>query len=385
MFTLQRTVLSVALSVCCTTALGFSQTGSSDGVTSQQLDRIKRSFPISGSVLMDDGTSPRERVMIESVCPNRTRTETFSNKKGVFHFNLGGETDVLQDASVNNSFAGYGRLAANAQSPMAVSPTTPGVQGSSMSQSEAMQCFLRASMPGYRSNNVTLDNLIMSGTSNLPPIVLRRLEKSPERPTIDVTTLQAPPAARKAYDRARKELARGDSLNAVEDLRKAIKEYPVFAVAMVQLGEIYAQQGLFDQAERLFDNSISADPKFAPAYFDLAPIAGERQNWHRMAQLSDVGLSLDSSYAAGYYFNALAYYRLADYDKAEKSARQARSLDPNHTLPKVELVLADVFVKRHQPAEAVEQLRTFLKFSPNSPEAARARDLISKLDTTAQK
>jgi hypothetical protein len=122
MSTLQRSVLFLAVS-CCITGTAFSQ-ASSDGVTSQQLDRIKRSFPISGSVLLDDGTALKDRVMIESVCPTRTRTETYTNKKGVFHFNLGGETDVLQDASVNNSFSGFSRPGASAETPMAVTSTT---------------------------------------------------------------------------------------------------------------------------------------------------------------------------------------------------------------------------------------------------------------------
>lgn len=385
MSSVQRTVFPVYLFAFLLAASAFSQTVNSNSIDSQQLDRIKRSFPIAGTVLLDDGTAPKERVMIESVCPNRTRTETYTNKRGAFQFNLGGENDVLQDASVNNSFEGYIRPGSTAQSPMAVTSTTPGVQGSSMSQNEAMRCFLRASMPGYRSNNVALDNLVMSGHSDLPPIVLRRLEKSKEPPKVSATTLQAPPAAKNAYDRARKELSKGDSLNAIEHLRKAILVYPGFAEAIVQLGEIYAQQGLFDEAERLFDQAIAVDPKFSPAYFDLAPIAGERHDWTRMARLSEVGLSLDSGYALGYYFNALASYRLADYDKAEKSARQARTLDPSHSVPNVELILADIMVRHNQREQAVEQLRTFLKFSPDSPEAPRARDMISKLSITAQK
>jgi len=345
---------------------------------------MRRSFPISGAVLVDDGTPPPVRASIDSVCPTRTRTETYTNSRGEFHFNLGGQTDVLQDASVNNSFPGFGQRQNEIDAPSAIPATTPGVQSGSMSQQDAIQCFLRASAPGYSSERVSLGMLQMTGTTTLPPIVLHRMGTTGRESMVSVTTLQAPPAAKNFYDHARKEIGKGQTLKAIEDLRKAIQAYPAYSEAMVQLGEIYAQQGLFEEAERMFDASISADPKFAPAYFDLAPIAGERQNWSRMAQLSETGLQLDSSYAAGNYFNALANYRLGDYEKAESRARQARVLDPGHTLPYVELLLADVFVRRNQPAEAIEQLRTFLKFSPDTPQAGRAREMLSRLDAASQ-
>jgi tetratricopeptide (TPR) repeat protein len=101
-----------------------------------------------------------------------------------------------------------------------------------------------------------------------------------------------------------------------------------------------------------------------------------------MAELTDQGLALDGfQYAAGYYFNALAYYRLGDLAKAEKSARAARNLDPSHSVPNVELILASILVRHNDPAGAAEQLRTFLKFSPKSPDALRARDMLSKLES----
>jgi tetratricopeptide (TPR) repeat protein len=352
-----------------------------NGPSSQELDRLKRSFFITGVVLLDDGTTPNERVSIERICPTQVRHEAYTDSSGAFSFNLGGETEISPDASINNSFQGFHPPGSTANAPSAIPATTPGVQTGSLSQREAMQCSLRATLAGFHSDTVPLGTLQMAGTNKVGPIVLHRLVKQ-DRQRIPMTTLQAPPAAKKAYDRARQALSKNLTLDAMEDLREAIRLYPNFAEALVQLGEVYAQQGIVDEAERLFRQSIAADPSFSPPYFDLAPIAGQRGDWKQMAQLSDQGLALDgSSYPAGYYFNALAYSRLGDLDKSEKSAREARMLDPEHKIANVELVLCDVLARRKDFAGAAEQLRTFLKFSPEGPYAQRARDTLAQLES----
>ena len=280
--------------------------------------------------------------------PQNTRHEGYSDPSGTFNFNVGGDTEDSYDASISNSFEGFHPSDRSVSSPSAIPATTPGTPTGSLSQREAVQCFLRATLPGFRSDTVPLGALQMSGTTNLGTIVLHRMAKY-DKQRVSVSSLQAPPAAKKGLRAGPPGvLQKAQSLDAIEHLREAIRLYPSYAEALVLLGEIYAQRGLSDQAERLFEQSIAADATYSPAYFDLAPIVGERHDWKQMASLSDQGLALDAtSYPAGYYFNALAYYRLGDLSKSEKSARLARSLDPEHKLPYVELVLSDVLVKRN--------------------------------------
>ncbi len=339
-------------------------------------DSQKRSFTLSGRVVLDDGTPPPERVAIERVCPNQTRREAFTDSNGAYRFVLGADSGAFQDATISSSFEGF----RNPNTEIPPEPSAVGAQEKSLSLREAVRCSLRGVLPGFRSDSVSLGNLQMADVSALPPIVLHRMSKPPG-PRVSATTLQAPPDAVAAYDKARQMIAKGQALRAVAELRKAIQLHPKYAEALVQLGEIYAQQGLSDEAERLFMQAIAADAAFSPAYFDLAPIAGEKGDWKQMAMLSEKGLALDSRYAAGNYFNALACYHLGDLRKAETSARAARRLDPNHTVPNVELLLANILVRRNDVAGAIEQLRAFLEFSAACPEAPQAREWLAKLES----
>src|ERR1039458_9696095 len=57
--------------------------------------------PISGRVMVDDGTPPPETVVIERVCNGNPRAEGYTDHRGYFSIDLGMERGVLQDASID--------------------------------------------------------------------------------------------------------------------------------------------------------------------------------------------------------------------------------------------------------------------------------------------
>ena len=57
--------------------------------------------PLSGRVMVDDGTPPPETAVIERVCNGNVRTEGYTDRKGYFSIDLGMDRAVMQDASTN--------------------------------------------------------------------------------------------------------------------------------------------------------------------------------------------------------------------------------------------------------------------------------------------
>ena len=388
---------AVAFTFLLVGSYAFSQTGGQGGNTGssgsrsapavtrpstpqQRQPQERRLVFLSGRVVLDDGTPPPERVSIERVCNGRVRRETYSDSQGQFSMQLGAEMQVFQDATVGSSFdsmRGMGMGESNSSpSSMAAGPSNPG-----LTTRDLMGCELRASLPGFRSDSISLAGRQLFDNPDVGTIVLHRLGKV-EGTRISVTTLKAPKDAKKAYDRGTNLLKKKKPAEAAEEFAKAVAIYPKFADALVQLGEIYGDQGRDQEAATVFQQAIDADPQLIPPYFHLALIAGRKQDWKRMAELSDRALALNAyEYPAAYYFNAVANYNLQKLDVAEKNARAARRLDSQYHIPKIDLVLANILLQRNDYAGAATQLRSFLKFVPSGDDAAVARQLLGQTES----
>jgi tetratricopeptide (TPR) repeat protein len=346
----------------------------------QRQPEERRPVFLSGRVVLDDGTPPQERVSIERVCNGRVRRETYSDSQGHFSMQLGAEMQVFQDATVGSSFdsmRGMGMGESNSSpSSMATGPANAGV-----TTRDLMGCELRASLPGFRSDSISLAGRQLFDNPDVGTIVLHRIGKV-EGTRISVTTLKAPKDAKKAYERGTNLLKKKKSAEAAEEFAKAVAIYPKFADALVQMGEIYNDQGREEEAATAFQQAIDADPQLIPPYFHLALIAGRKQDWKRMAELSERALALNAyEYPAAYYFNAVANYNLQKLDVAEKNARAARRLDSQYHIPRIDLVLANILLRHNDYAGAATQLRSFLKYVPSGDDATMARQLLGQTES----
>lgn len=266
--------------------------------------------------------------------------------------------------------------------PIGSSPSmTAGNPTAGVSTRDLMVCELRASLPGFRSDTISLAGRQLFDNPNVGTIVLHRLGKAPAG-RISITTMKAPKDARKAYERGVNLQKKQQPAEAAEEFAKAVALYPQYADALVRLGEIRADQGRNEEATTLLQRAIDADPRLIPPYFDLALIAGHKQEWQRMADLSDRALALNAyQYPVAYYFNAVANYNLHKLDVAERNARTAQRLDSQHHIPKIHLVLANILLRRNDFAGAAEQLRSFLKYVPSGEDATMARELLGQTES----
>lgn len=383
------------LGLCFAVPLAFSQTGGQTGggsgggntkpapsvstrPTVPPMQQERRLVFLSGRVILDDGTEPPERASIERVCNGRVRRETYTDSHGQFGFQLGANMQGFQDATVGSSGDPMRTtsLYANPQNPdPSLQLATQGV-----TQQELMSCELRASLPGFRSDSISLAGRQIFDDSSVGTIVLHRMGKL-EGTRVSATSLQAPHDAKKAFERGEKLLKKGNKAEAAGEFSKAMGLYPKYAEAMVRLGEIYRDDNRGDDAGKLFQQAIEADAQFIPPYFDLALLAAGKQEWKQLSDLTERAIALDAyDYPGAYYLNAAANYNLHNYDLAEKSARMARRLDSQYHIPKIDLLLANIFLQRREYAGAAEELRVFLKYQPTGPEAESAREMLGQTE-----
>lgn len=339
--------------------------------TRSPFPEMNRPIFLSGKVVLSDGSKLSDPVLIERVCNGNPHPEGYTDSKGRFSIQLGQNTSVLADASTSSGpdFAGRNTQ----QNPM----------GGGIRESQLMNCDLRASLAGYRSDVVNLAMHRYLDNPDVGTIVLHRLGNV-EGLTISATSAFAPKAAKKAYDHGREAERKGKLDQAQKDFDKAVEVYPKYAAAWYELGRIYAQHSKVEEARKAYNQAVAADPKYVNPHEGLYRLAAAEGKWQEVADTTDEVLRLNPfDFPQAYFFNAIANVNLKRPDVAEKSAREAIKLDPEHRNPRTAYVLGLALAGKGDFTAAVAQLRSYLEAAPNATDAEVVKKQLAEIEKLA--
>lgn len=338
---------------------------------------MRRPIYISGKVMLTDGVPPPDFITMYLVCNGQARPQGYTDSKGRFSISLGDNQMVTPDASVGNMDDPFG--GSSSRSGMAGGPLGRG----GMTERELMNCELKAELPGYRSDVVSLAGRRLMDNPDIGTIILHRLSNV-EGFTYSMTTALAPKDAKKAYDKGVDRLKKRKWGEAQTELEKAVTAYPKYAVAWYELGRVYGAQKISDKALDAFTKSVEADAKFVSPHLELLQFAVNERNWEKIERQANTVLKLNPyDYPQVYFFHSVASYNLKNLDAAEKSAREAAKLDPQHRNPKINHLLGVILADRGEFSGALDQMRTYLNASPNAPDAANVKNMVSELEKLA--
>jgi tetratricopeptide (TPR) repeat protein len=338
---------------------------------------------VTGRVVRDDGLPFSEPVMIESVCDGVSHSEGYSTVSGDFGFRLGDSgSGIIQDASVGsqNDYFGMANVPINMNAggdspPVYITPK----------QIEMANCEIRAALPGYRSDAVSIGSRRALDNPNVGALVLHRMNPTGNA-TVSATTLAAPKDARSAYEKGLAALKKNKPDDARKQFEMAVRAYPGFAAAWFEVGKLESGQGAFDDALRSLNTAIQADPKYAEPYLTLAAIYAVQKQWQKVADATNTLAGLNPyDYPQAYYMNAMANYNLHNLDASEKSARETERLDTQGKFPKVWRILGAILEERRAYREAADQLRQYLRLAPQAADAADAQRQLAQLEALASK
>jgi tetratricopeptide (TPR) repeat protein len=346
---------------------------------------LPRPLYVAGRVTLDDGTSPPEPVRIQIMCGTSPRSIGYTDSKGRFDLDLNDRrtSSTFADASQNGSFDP--QTGGTSRSQRSSPQNAAGSSGRSYAG-----CELQASLAGFRSDRVNLNNRRSLEDPNVGTLILHRLANV-EGLTISGTSAMAPKESRKAFEKALNAEKKGKWTDAQHELEKAVDLYPRFAAAWFHLGFSQQHQDNLAGARQSYAKSLAADPHFVSPYQQLAVLAAREKNWTEVAEDTDRLLRLDPvDFPDAWLYNALANLQLQRFDLAERSARQGISVDTEHHYPKMDHVLAMLLVQKHQYPEAAEHLKSYLLLVPDAPDAERARLQLAEVERlmrpqTAQK
>jgi len=338
---------------------------------------------LRGRVAIHDGGSIPNDVLIERVCNNRVRQNTYASLQGDFSMQLGSRTDSYPEASADST------------SPPGASSKSSDV---GIPRHELTNCDLRVSASGFRSSVVNLLDVDNFGSNvDVGVIVVRRATKV-EGTTISATPYKAPTDARKAYEKGLDAERKGKLADAQKYFDTAVQLYPSFTNAWFQLGRVFQKEKQNDAAREAYTHATTIDTKYLPPYLFLAEMAFESANWTEVLKFTGHLLDLDPlnqgqaevttyvvdldplNYAEAYFYNAMANYNLNKIEAAEKSALKAEHFDLRTRFPQLHLLLAEIFARKNKYDLAIAELQTYLALAPQAKDAAQQREQLAKLE-----
>jgi tetratricopeptide (TPR) repeat protein len=341
-----------------------------------QYPDMQRVFFFSGKVMLDDGTPPPDSVVIERVCNGVPRPEAYTDSKGRFHFQLGQNSSMMADASTSSNdglFGGGGGGGARPGMPA-------GMGGPQITERDLMGCELRANLAGFRSDVVSLAGRRSLDNPDVGTLVLHRMAKV-DGFTFSATSAYAPKDARKAYEKGKEQNKKHKLEAAEKELRKAVTEYPKYAAAWYELGSVYHQQSKLPEAREAYQESTKADAKFITPYAQLARIAASEGKWEETAGFANQVIKLNPFFSPDLYFlNGVANLNLNKLQEAEENAREALKLDTGHKNPRTLALMGVILAQKADYKGAAENLRTYLKVAPDSPDAGKIRDQLAQIE-----
>ncbi len=337
----------------------------------------QRLLYITGNVVLDDGTVPSERVLIQRVCStNSVHNEGYTDSKGRFSLQIGANLTQFVDASTPTA------IDANAPGGFSTVDANPALAASSNPATELVfwSCELRGKLNGYRSETISLAGRRYLDSPAIGTIVLHAMAKT-DGLMISATSASASKDARKAFEKGVKESRKERYDKAETELRKAVDLHPNYAEAWLELGRALEKLFRPDEARDAYQKAIDADSRFVYPYVELYELAFNQRKFQELADLTSAVVRLDPyEFPLAYYYNAVANLQLKHFDVAEQSARQAIQADNLGQNPKTHYVLGMIQVQTRDYEGARDSLRTFVERAPNDPIRSQVDDILTKLD-----
>jgi tetratricopeptide (TPR) repeat protein len=323
-------------------------------------DEPTRPIFLTGKVVLTNGGVVPGPVAIQRVCGSTVQREAYSDARGNFSLTLGDNNFTFQDASES-------------------APSRPRSAMGGLSRRQLWGCEIRASLAGYTSSVITLAGRDLNEMGDIGTLVLTKIG-GVEGNSISVVSLRAPDKARKEYEKALEDYQKKKYADAEKRLAKAVAIYPQYATAWELRGREQIRQKQMDEARKSFQAAITADEKFVPPYIQLAVIEAGQPNWEEALRWIGKALQLDpSSYPDAHFINAVAHFNLSHYPEAERSAIKATELDKEHRFPRADLLLGNLFQMRGDHEAAALRFQQYLKYEPDSPEAARIQTYLATI------
>ena len=209
---------------------------------------------------------------------------------------------------------------------------------------------------------------------------------------------EVPKAARQSLDRAMKLSTEGKPEAAIENLKEAVKEFPEYFEAHLQLGNQLMKSGRLDEAVSELDRAREVNPKDERLYQSFGLLLMRLKNYAVAVAVFSEAARLNPENAINVVMKATALIHQAYAMNPSASAEEAR--DRQHVLNRAEVAITDAsnlsarkikpdhltlamfYEMKGERTRSATELEIYLQENPKDRNAEDLRKLVDKLRST---
>lgn len=207
--------------------------------------------------------------------------------------------------------------------------------------------------------------------------------KSNAPPVTSAAELGVPSDAKKAFRKGMDAWERNDFPKAAEQFEKAVSLYPQYDTAFNNLGVMYYRMNQTEKARVAFERSVSLNDRNADADRNLSRILIHDGNYSRAEILLKKSLMVEPLNPVTLTLMCVAEVQTGDDDGALTTARKVHQL-PHEGYSVVHYVAGQALERKGQPQGAYTEYETYLRESPNGPEAGQVRNALTRLTASSR-
>lgn len=224
-------------------------------------------------------------------------------------------------------------------------------------------------------------------------IQLRPIAHKPTPPAgvVNAFTQNVPEAARQALAQGLKLAEEGKTEPAIENMRKAIKIFPEYFDAHLQLGNVFLRLEQFNEAIAELDQARQINPNDERAYQSFGLLLMKQRNFAVAVAIFAEAARLNPANPTNAVMRATALIHQAAnaedraylLSRAEIAISQAATLSENKLKPD-SMTMALFYELKQDPGRAAEELESYLKRTPQIKNPTPLQNEIKRLREKAR-
>ena len=203
-----------------------------------------------------------------------------------------------------------------------------------------------------------------------------------EEYAVSITSLAAPKQARAAFDKAMREIDKGDSADlakARQFLEKAVEEYPEYAAAFTKLGQVRADLGDPDGAIVALEKSVELDDRYLAPYDALVWLYMAKGNWDHATELTKFALNDNPADATmRWYQPGCANESGRDTEALALIGEIQNDAEAVKQFPQTPLFMGLIYARHGQRGQAAAAYRRYLELDPNAQAAEAVKKQLNE-------